>query len=241
MFVSLLALAAASGAQAQGAFGLAPVFTDHAVLQRDKPVAVWGQAPANEAINLTLTDGGRIVASAGGKTDASGRFSLSLPQQAAGGPYVLTVSDTRGHTQTLNDILVGDVWLCSGQSNMEFPLKAANNGAGEVAGASDPLLRIFDVPRNSQAAPVTSFAKEAQWKVSSPATTADTSAVCYFMARQLADTLHVPQGMIHASWGGTAAQLWISRESLSTFDEMREALKVEDQYRADPQAAQAFW
>lgn len=241
MFVSLLALAAASGAQARGDFGLAPVFTDHAVLQRDKPVAVWGQAPANEVVDLTLSDGGRIVASASGKTDASGRFSLSLPQQAAGGPYVLTVSDTRGHTQTLNDILVGDVWLCSGQSNMEFPLKAANNGAGEVAGASDPLLRIFDVPRNSQAAPVTGFAKETQWKVSSPAAAADTSAVCYFMARQLADALHVPQGMIHASWGGTAAQLWISRESLSTFDEMREALKVEDQYRADPQAAQAFW
>ncbi|ESQ83836.1 hypothetical protein AEAC466_10930 [Asticcacaulis sp. AC466] len=236
-----IALGGATAANAQDSFGLAPVFTDHAVLQRDKPVAVWGQALASENVKLTLSEGGRVVTSTSGKADASGRFSLSLPQQPAGGPYVLTVSDTRGHTQTLSDILIGDVWLCSGQSNMEFPLKAANNGAGESAGASDPLLRIFDVPRNSQAAPVTGFAKEAKWKVSSPAAAADTSAVCYFMARQLADTLHVPQGMIHASWGGTAAQLWISRESLSAFDEMREALKVEDLYRTDPAAAQSYW
>jgi len=241
IFTAAIAFGGVTAAHAQEAFGLAPVFTDHAVLQRDKPVAVWGQGPANEAIRLTLSEGNRVVTSTSGKADASGRFSLTLPQQAAGGPYALTVSDTHGHTQTLNDILVGDVWLCSGQSNMEFPLKAANNGESEVAGAGNPQLRIFDVPRNSQASPVTGFVKGAQWKVSSPASVPNTSAVCYFMARELADKTHVPQGVIHASWGGTAAELWVSREGLSAFDDMREVLSVQDLYRTDPRAAMSDW
>lgn len=237
----LVFLATASGAGAEGAAGLAPVFTDHAVLQRDKPVAVWGQAGANATVELTLSDGNRIVAKTAGRADASGAFSLTLPQQGSGGPYSLTFHDSDGHGQTLSDILVGDVWLCSGQSNMEFPLKAVTNAAGEVAGASDVQLRIFNVPRNSQPAPVSGFAKATGWQVSSPATAADTSAVCYFMARQLADTLHVPQGMIHSSWGGTAAQVWISRPGLASIAEMQETLQVQDLYRADPKTALARW
>jgi sialate O-acetylesterase len=237
----VLALASAPGAHAQPTFGLAPIFTDHAVVQRDKPVAVWGHAAPNATVNLTLSAGSQVLASASGRADASGLFSLTLPQQAAGGPYALTLTDSQGQTQTLQDILVGDVWLCSGQSNMEFPLKAATNGASEVAGATAQDLRIFDVPRNSQATPVTGFAKATRWQVSSPAAAADTSAVCYVMARQLADTFHVPQGMIHASWGGTAAELWTSPEGLAGIGEMRETLKVMDMYRTDPQAALAYW
>ncbi len=241
LIASVLALATAAGAQAQAAFGLAPIFTDHGVLQRDKPVEVWGRAEPNATVSLNLSSGSQVLANVSGRADASGLFSLTLPQQKAGGPYVLTLSDTSGHTQTLQDILVGDVWLCSGQSNMEFALKDANNGDGEAAGATNPLLRIFDVPRNSQPVPVTGFAKPTQWQVSSPASAANTSAVCYFMARQLADTYHVPQGMIHASWGGTAAQLWTSPEGLAAIDEMRENLKVMDMYRTDPKSALAYW
>ncbi|MBP2161197.1 MULTISPECIES: sialate O-acetylesterase [Asticcacaulis] len=241
LIAGLLSLAGAAGAQAQEAFGLAPVFADHAVLQRDKPVAVWGRAAPNSEVSLSLSGGGQILASASGRADASGVFSLTLPQQKAGGPYVLTLTDSGGHTQTLQDILVGDVWLCSGQSNMEFALKDATNGGGEVAGASNPALRIFDVPRNSQPQPTTGFAKATQWQVSAPASAANTSAVCYFMARQLADTYHVPQGMIHASWGGTAAQLWVSREGLASVSEMSENLKVVDLYRTDPKTALANW
>jgi len=237
----LVALAGVSGACAQDAAGLAPVFTDHAVLQRDKPVAVWGRAGANATVDVTLSDGEKVVTKASGRADATGAFLLSLPQQTAGGPYTLTFRDSGGHSQVLNDILMGDVWLCSGQSNMEFQLKAATNGAGETGGAYDPQLRILNVPRNSQPVPVTGFAKPTAWQVSSPATAGDTSAVCYFMARQLADSLHVPQGMIHASWGGTAAQVWISRQGLGTIGDMTAALKVMDLYRADPKAALAQW
>ena len=237
----LLALANVSGAYAGDGAGLAPVFTDHAVLQRDKPVALWGHAGANATVELSLSADGKAVANVTGRADASGAFSLALPPQAAGGPYILAFSDSAGHSQTLSDILVGDVWLCSGQSNMEFPLKAATNGAGETGGAYDPQLRIFNVPRNSQGAPATGFAKPTQWQVSSPETAGDTSAVCYFMARQLADRLHVPQGMIHASWGGTAAQVWISRQGLASVTEMKDALSVADLYQADPKAALAQW
>ena len=241
LIAGVLSLAIAAGTQAQEAFGLAPIFTDHAVLQRDKPVTVWGRAEPNSPVDLKLSSGSQVLANASGRVDASGLFSLTLPQQKAGGPYILTLTHSGGQIQTLQDILIGDVWLCSGQSNMEFPLKAATNGGGEVAGATAPELRIFDVPRNSQPTPVTGFAKPTQWKVSSPASAADTSAVCYFMARQLADTYHVPQGMIHASWGGTAAQLWISRDSLASVGEMGEAFKAVDMYRADPKGAQAYW
>ena len=237
----LATLAAASGALAQEQAGFAPVFTDHAVLQRDKPVAVWGHAGANATVEVTLSANNKALANVAGRADASGAFSLSLPRQGAGGPYTLAFRDSGGHSQILSDILVGDVWLCSGQSNMEFPLKAATNGAGEVGGANDPQLRILNVPRNSQPAPVTGFAGPTQWQVSSPEATADTSAVCYFMARQLADTLHVPQGMIHASWGGTAAQVWVSRQGLASIGEMTAALKVSDLYHSNPKAALAQW
>ena len=237
----LVTLAGVTGACAQDGAGLAPVFTDHAVLQRDKPVALWGRAAANATVDLVLSASNKVVANASGRADASGAFSLNLPPQGAGGPYTLAFRDSAGHSQTLTDILIGDVWLCSGQSNMEFPLKAATNAAGELAGAYDPQLRILNVPRNSQPVPVTGFAKATGWQVSSPETAGDTSAVCYFMARQLADTLHVPQGMIHASWGGTAAQVWISRQGLDPVAGMRETLQVEDLYRTDPKAALAKW
>lgn len=236
-----LTVLAGVSAAADAPAGLAPVFTDHAVLQRDKPVAVWGHSGANATVDVVLSDNGKVLAKISGRADAAGAFSLSLPHLTAGGPYSLAFRDSDGHSQTLSDILVGDVWLCSGQSNMEFALKAATNAAGEIAGAADPQLRILNVPRNSQPAPVAGFAAPTQWQVSSPATAADTSAVCYFMARQLADTLHVPQGMIHASWGGTAAQVWTSRQGLEPIVEMRDTLQVEDLYRTDPKAALARW
>lgn len=240
--LSVIALASASSAfSGTPGFGLAPVFTDHAVLQRDKPVAIWGHAAPGAHVDLHLNAGDHTVASVSGLADAAGAFSLSLPQTPAGGPYTLSFTDSGGHQQTLSDILIGDVWLCSGQSNMEFALKAASSGANAVASAADPDLRIFNVTRRSEAAPVLDFTAPTQWRVSSPESAADTSAVCYFMAQKLRDTLHVPQGIIHASWGGTDARVWISRKGLSGIPEMADTLKIQDEYVQNPSAAMAQW
>jgi sialate O-acetylesterase len=125
---------------------------------------------------------------------------------------MLTVSSGADRAQA-SDLLVGDVWLCSGQSNMEYPVARALNGPGEVAGAGDGGLRLLTVPKKTAMQPQTSFGGPVRWAASSPQSASDFSAACYFMARDLRKALHVPIGAIHSSWGGSQARAWLSPKS----------------------------
>ena len=189
------------------------IFTDHMVLQREMPVHVWGWAEAGEAVSVAL-DKDKAAATA----DALGRWSVTLPARAAGGPYLLVVSGK--NTITLGDVLLGDLWVASGQSNMEMPLGGfatapVFNGAEEIAKAKYPQIRLMHVAKNSSEYPLDDVKKGEGWSLCTPETAKDFSAVAYFFARDLQAKEHVAIGLISSSWGGTVAEAWISLPGLS--------------------------
>jgi sialate O-acetylesterase len=204
----LIVATALMGASAQGAPRLHPLFSDHAVMQRGRPIAVWGTADPGERVTVSL--GAASRATAAGR---DGRWRVDLPQMEAGGPYRLEAAGQGGDRATAEDVLIGDVWLCSGQSNMEFPVSRALNGEAEAAAASDPQLRILTVPQKTAAAPAVGFGAAVAWAAASPEAIKDFSAACYFMVRDLRSSERVPIGAVAASWGGTAIRSWMDDES----------------------------
>ncbi len=205
LMMGIVATLALSSVAARADVRLPGLFTDGMVLQRDKPVRMWGWA----------NEGERVVVSVAGKTAVAvarnGRFDVTLPPLVAGGPFVLTVT---GHNALeLHDVLVGEVWLASGQSNMGFQLATAQNGAQTIAAANDPQLRMFTVAIKTASAPQNDVAG-GKWESATPQTAGQFSAVAYFFARALRQHLGVPVGIIHASSGGTYAEPWTSRPAL---------------------------
>jgi sialate O-acetylesterase len=234
MILGLLA-ATALTASAQAAPLLAPVFTDHAVLQRGQPIRVWGGARPDEAVTVTLGE-----AEATATADAQGRWMTTFPAREPGAALTLTAK-TGGETQTISDLLVGDVWLCSGQSNMEYPLRRALGGEAEAANAADPNIRLLQTGRTSLPAPTTALPKEAVWRLASPESANNFSAACFFMGRELKKTTHAPIGLIDATWGGSVIQDWISGDGLRALGNYDEGLAVLADYAKSPEAGMAHW
>lgn len=207
---ALIALAMPALAQAQTAPGFAHIFGDHAVLQRDRPIAVWGTAAPQAQVTVSLNG-----QSAEAVADGSGKWRATLPKMPAGGPYTLTAS-TGAAATTLTDIAVGDVYLCSGQSNMEFPARLSTNAWGGLAGSANADLRFVTIAHDSAPAPRDEFKAAVAWKPIGPDTVGDASAVCYYMARSLQQKLKIPVGFIDSDWGGTTIQGWIGADALGT-------------------------
>jgi len=182
------------------------VFGDHMVLQEGMPVPVWGTAAAGETLSVSI-DGHTSKA----RADAQGVWRVKLPKMGYGGPYRLTVSAASG-TKTFSDVMVGEVWVASGQSNMQWPLSLARNAEKEIAAANFPGLRLFYVERKTATTPQRDC--KATWTQTTPDTAKDFSAVAYFFGRELHQRRGVTVGMIHTSWGGTSAEAWTSRPSL---------------------------
>lgn len=202
--------AAARPAPAVAAPSFAPgLFGDHAVLQRDRPLHVWGMATPGQTVTITLG-----AAKVSAKTASDGAWQADLPAQPAGGPYTLSASDANGAT-TLNDIMLGDVFLCTGQSNMQFPVKYATNAWGEIYVPVNPNLRFLTIDNASAPTPQTQLMKPASWKVAGPATSGDASAVCYYMSKAIQKEQKIAIGFIDSYWGGTTAQAWISAPALN--------------------------
>ena len=229
-FALLAALAFAASGPA-GAAAQAPefsaIFGDHAVLQRDQPIATWGKAQPASLVTVKLGTG-TVQATA----DSKGTWRAQLPRMAAGGPYELSVS-ANGGTTTLKDILVGDVFLCGGQSNMELPMANATNAPMDVAFSANPQIRFANIVRDSSPVFLGDFKTAPQWRVAGAQTTGQASAVCYHMARSLHRQYKVPVGFVNASWGGSSIQSWISGASLRKLGGYRQALDVVDAYGVD--------
>ena len=192
---------------------LPKVFGSHMVLQRRKAVPVWGWADAGEKVSITL--GNQVMT---GKAEKDGTWRLSLNPMEAGGPYQLTVKG-RKNSVTFDDVLVGEVWVCSGQSNMEWPLSAAANGQKEVSLANFPQIRQLAVKKAMSLTPKDDV--DGEWTVCSPATASNYTAVGYFFAKQLQQELNVPIGLINTSWGGTHSETWTSREAMNRDDDLQ--------------------
>lgn len=221
---------------------LASPFGDHMVLQQGRPVPVWGTAAAGEKVTVTFAGQSEAATAA---TDGRWRVDLK-PLRVAALPAELTVAGSATPTPVIvRDVLVGEVWLCGGQSNMERqlgprpPQKPIVNWEAEVAAATHPLLRQLYVQQTRSAAPQATV--PASWSVCSPATAAEFTAVGYFFARDLLVARGVPVGIIHASWGGTPAEAWTSRDGLKGFSEFADAFDAIARQAADPAgAAQAY-
>lgn len=192
---------------------LSGMFTDHMVVQRNQPIPVWGWATPGREVTATLGD--RTASAAAGE---DGAWRVDLDALEAGGPMALTVTDGQ-ETLTRDDVLVGEVWLCSGQSNMEWQLQRAAGGAEAVAGSENPQIRLYAVPNR------TSDQAEAdlvgRWAVCGPDSARDFSAVGYFFGQKLHEELNVPIGLIEADWGGTPAEAWTSAEGLQADPSLR--------------------
>lgn len=184
------------------------LFADHMVIQRNEPVHVWGEADAGENVAVEFR-GAQQTATA----DANGQWSVQLAPGVAGGPFVLTVHGT--NTVSLTDVMVGDVWIASGQSNMGFSLRDAKDAQQEIAGASLKNIRLMNVKQRFAEYPLDDVAVTLRWSVCTPESAAGFSAVAFFFARELAQREHVPIGVIESSWGGTPAEAWTSLPALS--------------------------
>lgn len=190
------------------AITLPAVIGDHMVLQAGKKVNIWGKADAGKTIVVKLAKTQRKTV-----VGSDGNWSVSLRPPKAGGPYEMSVSDG-ADTVTIKDILVGEVWVCSGQSNMEWPVKSSNNAEQEQAQANYPQIRLFMVAHAVAAEPA--WDVQGKWMVCTPETVPDFSAVGYFFGRMLHKELGRPVGLIKSAWGGTPAESWTTMATLQT-------------------------
>jgi sialate O-acetylesterase len=193
------------------------IFGSGMVLQRRKPVPVWGWADPGEKVTLQLLSAGKVVQTKTHKTASDGKWMLRLDALEAGGPYDLTLKGKK-NAITYTDVLIGEVWICSGQSNMEWPVSLTQNAEEEIKNAIYPQIRHFEVPKSISFSPNEDI-KKGDWKTTSPENVPKFTAVGYFFARDLFNKLNIPIGLIHTSWGGTHVETWISKEGLNSFDE----------------------
>lgn len=206
--LTVLAAGTAVPASAAPALELGAAWSDHAVIQRGRPVVVEGHAAPGSVV-AGMLGSERAEAKAG----ADGAFALSFAPRPVSAESTNLKVTSGSESVTVADLLVGDVWLCSGQSNMEFELSRALNGGAEVAMSADPQLRLLQVPRAMAYLPERTFGKQARWAVSGPETSGRFSAVCWFMARELRRARGVPVGAIHASWGGSKVTPWLDPQA----------------------------
>ncbi|MBI3139124.1 MAG: hypothetical protein HYZ15_11105 [Sphingobacteriales bacterium] len=195
---------------------LPALFSNNMVFQRNVQVPVWGWADANEKIELRFHDQVKIT-----RADKSGKWMLRLDPETAGGPYEMTIKGKS--SLSVKNILVGEVWICSGQSNMEWRVGQSMNAKQEMAMANNPFIRHIKIGKTISSLPRADFEK-GQWNVCDSSTVADFSAIGYFFARNIYNELKVPIGLINASWGGTNIETWISREAFEGSDEFREMI-----------------
>jgi sialate O-acetylesterase len=206
LIVGTLSLWLAGHSAALANVRMPAIFGDHMVLQQDLPVPVWGTADPGEAVTVTL---GAQSAKATAGTD--GKWSVKLaPLAAAAQAGTMTVAGK--NTVTFNDVLIGEVWVCSGQSNMQFGLGGAHNAQTEVPKASDPRMRLFKVGTRTAHTPAPDVS--GKWVLCAPATASGFSAVGYFFGKELRGKLNRPVGLIETDWGGTPAQAWTSLDGL---------------------------
>jgi len=185
---------------------LPKIFADHMVLQQNQKIIIWGWASPNEKVTVTLNRQKANV-----KADAHGKWLLELSPQIAGGPYKLSINGI--NKIIFNDVMIGEVWLCSGQSNMAFELTHARGGKAEISHSSNSFIRQFGVNGKASASRDEDLT-EGKWEVSSPETSPNFSAVAYYYAKKISSELGVTVGIVNSSWGGTFIADWISSESL---------------------------
>jgi len=186
---------------------LASIFGDNMILQRNKPILIWGFNSPQSLVKIKFADQEKEV-----KTNELGRWEVIFPARNVGAPLTLIISD-QDEVIRVSDILMGEVWLCSGQSNMEWKLRQSLGGEEEIKIVNNPLIRHIEVPKSLSFTPNMDFESKG-WKLANPENAGNFTAVGYYFAKKIQQDLQVPVGLIHASWGGTHVETWISHSGL---------------------------
>src|SRR5438876_1079742 len=224
LFVAAAVIALAASSAARADVKPHPLFSDHMVFQRNVPLPVWGTADPGEQVTVSIKGEIHQFTQPAVTANADGTWKVQLATLPAGGPYELTVKGK--NTVTIKDVLVGEVWVCSGQSNMEWRLDRTFESAKAIEAATNPMLRLFTVQKTTAASPqatvpVNSRTGVGLWQECKPETVPGFSAVAYYFGRDLQKAVGVPVGLIHTSWGGTPAQAWTSKEALSAVPDLK--------------------
>ncbi len=204
---------------------LPAIFTDNMVLQQQTDAPIWGKATPKKKVEIITSWDKKMYTTL---ADENGKWKTFMKTPTAGGPYIISISD--GKKIELKNVLIGEVWICSGQSNMEMPLAGwgkVNNYKEEIEAANYPNIRLLQVDKKTSITPQDNISIEGGgWKVCSPATIAGFSSTAYFFGRNLNQNLdNTPIGLINTSWGGTIAEAWTSAESLENMPDFRQAIK----------------
>ena len=200
----------------QGQVTVASIFSDNMVLQRNTKIPIWGWAKANEKITIKFHNQAKAIRAA-----KNGKWIVRLDNENSGGPYILDIKG-ENHIQIKN-VLVGDVWLCSGQSNMEWTVGQSDNAKKEISDATFPTIRHIKIPTEINSVPNTDL-KKTTWEVCSPETVAAFTGIGYFYAKELNQKLNIPIGLINTSWGASSIETWISREGFESSEEYQEMI-----------------
>lgn len=195
------------------------IFTDNMVLQQQTNARLWGWATPNKQVKVTPSWSGESVTT---KADREGRWRIDLPTIEAGGPYTISISD--GKELVLNNVMLGEVWVCSGQSNMEMPMKGfknqpVENGNLDAAKGTNPNIRLFTVKRNAKIDEVEDVV--GKWNEAKPLSIRDFSATAYYFGRMIEEELQMPVGLICVAWGGSACEAWMTEEMLAAFPQVK--------------------
>ena len=181
-------------------------FSSNMVLQRNMPIKIWGSANKHEQVSVSLNGTTEIVTA--GK---NGKWKIEMPAMTYGGPYEIQIKG-KDNSITFENVLIGDVWLCSGQSNMEFNLNGALSAKEAIKNSTNSNIRLLTVPKTIQTRELDDI-EPAEWLECDPSTAANFSAVGYFFGKKLQEDLDVPIGLVHSSWGGTDIETWTSWEA----------------------------
>ena len=202
--------------QAFAEIKLPSIFCDNMVMQQQTQAAIWGKASKNATVSVSTSWNGK---SYNAKASADGSWKIQVTTPKAGGPYEITISD--GKSLKLKNVLIGEVWVCSGQSNMEMPMKGYKNqpimgGLDAIALSSNPSIRLFSIKKATSVEPLDDLT--GGWKLCEPENVAEFSATAYYFGLMLNKVLKVPVGLINTSWGGTRIEPWISEMGCKNFD-----------------------
>lgn len=233
--IALFGLVTGTGGAVQAAAAeplqLSGPVADHSVLQRGEPITFHGRGAPSDMLDIRFA--GQSLSS---QIDENGDWEAVFEPLSAGGPYTLSINGAADQI-VADDILIGDVWLCSGQSNMEYPVYRALNPDTEMAGPHNDKIRLFDIAKQTALQPLAAFPTATEWKIASQDTVRDFSAVCYFTAKRIFEKEAVPLGLIDSSWGGSQIEAWLPDASLQSVGGFEKSLDLIVRYRSDPTAA----
>lgn len=235
IFVLIISMLVLANTSTFADVNLPHIFGNDMVIQRDMPAPIWGWAAEGEEISVSLSrqDNAEVIYTDTVKTDEKGDWRTTLPATPAGGPY--TVKVVGSNTVEFTNILFGEVWVCSGQSNMAWTVNGSNNSREEIATANYPNIRLFHIPRVSSGLPSTDV--HAEWRPTSPDSVRHFSAVAYNFGRHIHKELDVPVGLINTSWGGTRIEAWTAPEgfnSVPALSSITEEIKdIDNNYRSE--------